>query len=235
MKNFIKSILPKGIMVIPLALALSWNLVTYYGTRLFTSDMRHINAEIFLDSSIPFVPWTAIFYLSCYLFWAVNYVIGCNRDREEAFRFISADFLAKTVCLLCFVFFPTTNTRPDITGTGIWDNVMRSVYTADAADNLFPSIHCLTSWFSFIAVRKNKAVPKFYIIFSLLYALAVCVSTLTTKQHVIIDMVGGVLLAEASYFIVKVTRFSYMYEKVITFINSKLARVVISRDGRSDV
>ena len=48
-------------------------------------------------------------------------------------------------------------------------------------------------------------------------------------------MIGGVLLAEASYFIVKVTRFSYMYEKVITFINRKLARVVISRDGRSDV
>ena len=30
---------------------------------------------------------------------------------------------------------------------------MRFLYQVDAADNLFPSIHCLTSWFCYIGIR----------------------------------------------------------------------------------
>ena len=212
--------IPK-VMIVPLIVSATWNSITYFGSRMLTTNWNHINAEVFFDAKIPFVPWTVFIYLSCYIFWVVNYVLGCRQDREEAFRFISADFFAKTICLLCFLIMPTTNVRPEVMPEGIWNQIVIHLYNTDAADNLFPSIHCLTSWFCYIAVRKNEKIPKLYVWFSLLYAISVCISTLTTKQHVIIDVIGGVGLAEGSYFVVKYG-FMRIYKKLSTKISGKL-------------
>ena len=212
--------IPK-VMIVPLIVSATWNSITYFGSRMLTTNWNHINAEVFFDAKIPFVPWTVFIYLSCYIFWVVNYVLGCRQDIEEAFRFISADFFAKTICLLCFLIMPTTNVRPEVMPEGIWNQIVIHLYNTDAADNLFPSIHCLTSWFCYIAVRKNEKIPKLYVWFSLLYAISVCISTLTTKQHVIIDVIGGVGLAEGSYFVVKYG-FMRIYKKLSTKISGKL-------------
>jgi membrane-associated phospholipid phosphatase len=88
-----------------------------------------------------------------------------------------------------------------VTGNSIWDMAMRFLYQVDSADNLFPSIHCLTSWMCYIGIRGRKNVPLGYRIFSCLMAVAVFLSTLTTKQHVLVDVAGGVLLAEICYWI----------------------------------
>lgn len=212
--------IPK-IMIIPLMFSMTWNSITYFGSRLLTSDWKHFNVEAILDSVIPFLPWTVSIYLSCYVFWIVNYILGVRQDRAEALRFISADFFAKTICLICFLIIPTTNVRPEVGAEGIWNRLMIWLYNTDAADNLFPSIHCLTSWFCYIAVRKNKRIPGIYVIFSLLFAISICISTLTTKQHVIVDVIGGIGLAEGSYFMVKFG-FTKFYEKIINGINEKL-------------
>lgn len=53
-------------------------------------------------------------------------------------------------------------------------------------------------------------------------AVLVCVSTLTTKQHVIVDVAGGVLLAEFCYWIAKKPILSKSYEKVLDMINDKI-------------
>ncbi len=212
--------IPK-VMIVPLIVSATWNSITYFGSRMLTTNWNHINAEMFFDAKIPFVPWTVFIYLSCYIFWVANYVLGCRQEREEAFRFISADFFAKTICLLCFLIMPTTNVRPEVMPEGIWNQIVIHLYNTDAADNLFPSIHCLTSWFCYIAVRKNEKIPKLYVWFSLLYAISVCISTLTTKQHVIIDVIGGVGLAEGSYFVVKYG-FMRIYKKLSTKISGKL-------------
>lgn len=209
----IKRLIPRE-MLLPLFLTVSFNMATYCGSRLFTAGRAHYDLTGSLDERIPFIPWTVAIYLGCYLFWAVNYIIGVRQERTRAFRFISADLAAKFVCLLCFLLFPTTNTRPAVAGDSLWDALMRLLYRIDAADNLLPSIHCLTSWFCFIAVRKNEKIPGWYRIASLLLAVSICISTLTTKQHVLIDVVTGVALAEGSYFFVKKSGFSDWYERM---------------------
>lgn len=218
----IGQIIPK-IMWLPLFLSLICNSIAYYGSRLLTMDRVHYNLSNRFDEQIPFVPWTVAIYLGCYGFWSVNYVIGCRQQKEKAFRFISADFFAKLVCMLCFLIFPTTNTRPIVEGASLWDEWMRLLYRMDAADNLFPSIHCLTSAFCFIAVRENGRVPKWYRGVSFLIAASVCISTLTTKQHVLIDVIAGVMLAEGSYLFVKKSGFSKWYEEVIAKVSIRMA------------
>ena len=196
----------------PLILTVSCNALAYYGTRLFTTNMVHHNLSNWLDDQIPLIPWTVVIYFGCYVLWIVNYILGCRQERKVAFQFISADFLAKVICMICFVIFPTTNVRPNISGNTIWDIGMRLLYSVDAADNLFPSIHCLTSWFCYIAVRENDKIPIWYRRFSAFAAVLVFVSTLTTKQHVLIDVVAGVALAEGCYYFVKKSKFALKYE-----------------------
>lgn len=195
LEKIITKIMPLDRFLIAVA-AFTFNNIVYGGSRMIAGDWEHHILTSTLDERIPFIPATLVIYFGCYLFWAVNYVIIAKLERERAYRFYFADFLSRIVCLAFFLLYPTTNIRPEVTGTGIWNEGMRFLYAVDAADNLFPSIHCLVSWFCYIGIRGSRKVPGWYQKFSLVYAVLVFISTLTTKQHVIIDVIGGVVIAE---------------------------------------
>ncbi len=197
----------------PLLLAVSFNMLVYIGSRAIAGGWPHHNIESGLDRLIPFWPPSAVIYLGCYLFWAANYILIASRSKEEVCKFFSADFLSRIACFAVYLAYPTTNTRPALSPDGFWNQVMSLVYSIDAADNLFPSIHCLVSWFCYIGIRGKKDVPAWYRGASCLMAALVCLSTLLTKQHVIIDVIGGVLLAEICFWIGKKTPIWSVYEK----------------------
>ena len=204
---------------IPLIFEFMLNNLVYVGAKVITASWYHYNIESPIDLEIPFLPWTISIYFGCYMFWIVNYILCVRLGKERAWRFLGADFAAKLVCLICFLVFPTTNTRPEIIGTSIWDDLMRFLYSVDSADNLFPSIHCLTSWFCYIGIRGQKAIPRWYRTASCVFALAVFVSTLTTKQHVLIDVAAGAALAEGMYWISGHTQLAAVYGKAAECVN----------------
>lgn len=211
-----------GYSIFPLILAASFNMAVYGGSRMIAKDWHHYNIESALDRLIPFWPPAAAVYLGCYFFWIANYILTACQGKKEVCQFFSADFISRIVCLAFYLLFPTTNTRPDVAGTGFWDRVMALLYSADAADNLFPSIHCLVSWFCYIGLRGRKEISVWYRGFSCLMAVLVCISTLLTKQHVIVDVFGGVLLAEACFWIGKRQPVWKTYEKMLDKVNKKL-------------
>jgi PAP2 superfamily. len=187
--------------IILLAISIAFHQMTYFGTRLFTKELYHYDMTTKIDNYIPVVPWTITIYWGCYIFWLINYLLGFTQDEKEARHFILADLFAKVVCFFCFVCIPTTNVRPIVMNTDIFNRGLLFLYKLDAADNLFPSLHCLTSWFSFIAIRKQKSIPMWYKVFSIIIPCFVFMSVLTLKQHVIADVISGVILAEFSYWI----------------------------------
>lgn len=91
---------------------------------------------------------------------------------------------------------------------------MKFLYWVDDADNLFPSIHCLVSWFCYIGIRGRKEIPKWYQNCSCATAIIVFLSTLTTKQHVIVDIIGGVVIAELTLFTARKTNWYCWYMKI---------------------
>lgn len=203
-------------------LALLWNEVVYIGARWIARGFHHYDLTLSIDALVPFLPWTVSIYFGCYLFWAVNYYLCAKQADAERDRFFCADALAKSVCLLFFILLPTTNVRPEITGNELWDMGMKLLYSIDAADNLFPSIHCLNSWLCWVGVRKNKAVPFIYRWISFVLAVAVCITTLTTRQHVIADVISGVFLAEVCYCITGREKVRNVYGSMISFLKRKL-------------
>lgn len=206
--------------ILILLFAFIWNQSVYSGARRIAETWHHFNMTTPIDTRIPFVPWTVSIYLGCYAFWIINYCLCAAQPKPERDRFFCADIMAKGICFIFFLLIPTTNIRPEITGSNIWETLVRFIYRMDAADNLFPSIHCLVSWLCWTGVRKRSELPFIYRCFSLTAALAVCISTLTVKQHVIPDVIAGILIAEACYFLSGFPEIRRYYSSFISFLYS---------------
>jgi membrane-associated phospholipid phosphatase len=201
-QNMLAGMIP-GYSFVPVILALLLNQIAYFGSRAIAGEWYHYNLEISLDGKIPFWPPAVLIYLGSYLFWAASYILLARQEKEKAYQFFLSESLSRLVCMSFFLMLPTTNTRPAVEIDGIWNQLMIYLYSADAADNLFPSIHCLESWLCFIGMKNRRGTPRWYQIFSCITAVLICISTLLTKQHVIVDVIGGILIAELCFSIGK--------------------------------
>ena len=181
--------------------AVCYNFFVYCGGRQIAQDFHHYSFAISFDDDIPVLPWTILIYCGAYLFWTVNYCLATMYDRSGGDRFIMSHYIGEAICFLSFILLPTTMARPGISGDSLFGHLLIFAYSVDSPDNLMPSIHCFASWLCWIGVRKNTRIPQWYQNTSLMIAIAICLSTLTVKQHVIMDVAAGILLAELSYFI----------------------------------
>jgi len=199
-KTLFQKLLPGYTLCALVLIALS-NTVAYYLPRVLNQwrGATYIDMTTAFDRVTPVLSSFSVIYFLAYPFWYITYYLVCRSDRERCYRLAVADISVKLLCGVIFLVLPTTNVRPAIENTGFCNQLLNFIYSIDLADNLFPSIHCLESWICFCCVRKEEKVPKTVKALSLLMALLVCASTLFTKQHVIADVVVGVLLAETAW------------------------------------
>ena len=170
------------------------NSLVYWGTQLLLGGRTPLDMTTALDRMIPFNPNWVLIYVICYLYWAVSYVLMARQDNW--YSIMTGEVLAKLLCGAIFLLLPTTNVRPEITGTGFTDWLMGLIYQLDQPLDLFPSIHCMESWICFRGMLEQKSIPKWYQYFAGIFTLLVCLSTLFTRQHVIADVIAGILLGE---------------------------------------
>jgi fatty acid desaturase/membrane-associated phospholipid phosphatase len=144
-----------------------------------------------LDGAVPFLPWTWLVYVSFYLllplaaWWA---------PPGEYVKTLAAVLTANVVCWFGFVLFPAHYPRPSLEGVEPqWlQQALASMWADDLPGNTFPSIHVATSML--VALRLKQVRGGFGWV---LWAVAIAVSTLTVKQHFVVDVVAGLLLALA--------------------------------------
>lgn len=196
--NWVGRLIPEY-TVFPMICTLILQILVYTGTKLLMRGVPHYNFECGLDLRIPFLPWTVSIYLGAFLYWVIAFILILRSGKENAFRFLCAHTLSFLAALVFFLFLPTTNTRPVPVGNGFWERGIRIVYALDTPDNLFPSLHCELSWLCWRSLNQASGLSKFRKRFALVFTLLVFVSTLTTKQHILIDVLSGWLLAEAAF------------------------------------
>ena len=213
-------------ILIPPAFTFLINSIIYWGAPYLTGGRTSHDLSIGIDSCVPLVPAFLIVYFGCYIFWVVNYMMISWQESEWKYRFFTADFYARIICFLFFIFFPTTNTRPELTGNGIFIEGMRFLYQVDKPVNLFPSIHCMASWFCCIGLRKCDYIPKWYKRVSEIIAVLVFISTLATKQHVFVDIIGGVAVAELTWQISCHTNGWKFYQRQVGKLADKVATII---------
>lgn len=193
--HLVERVVPRYAFVI-LLVALLANFLTYYVTRLVTTGMYHYNWTLPIDAAIPFVPFFVIIYVLAYLQWVVGFILIARESPQVCYSVLTGEIIAKLICMVVFLVLPTTMQRANVTGHDFCSCLVRLLYASDAADNLFPSIHCLESWICFRGALRIHKIGKGYRYFSFVFALLVFASVVLVKQHVFIDILGGIAVAE---------------------------------------
>ena len=181
---------------LPVSLVLLTNLLSFYGSALLNLHRTHYNLATALDAHIPLAPFFVLFYVLAYVQWVVGFCLIARESRAVCYRLIAGEILAKLCCMVIFLILPTAMERPEITGGGVWNALLRLVYRLDRPVTLFPSIHCLESWFCFRGALYLKKPPRWYPWLSLVMTLLVCASTVLVKQHLAVDIPSALLVAE---------------------------------------
>lgn len=225
MKNIIENLKITRVSKILLLSAFIWNQSVYYIGRILGSLHTPTDFTLPFDRMTPFVPWTVSIYFGCFIFWVIAYLYIAVQSKEDAYRFFLADFIGKLICFVFFVVLPTTNVRPLVTENDFWSTMVKMLYRMDAPSNLFPSIHCMVSWFCWAGLRKQKGCPFYFRAIAFIMAVAVSISTLTTKQHVIVDVAGAILIAEASVYIAQNKSLIHIYGTVVEKISNSLCKI----------
>lgn len=157
----------------------------------------HLNLETAIDRQIPFLPASMLVYVLFFPF--VVLLAGCvplGRFRE----FLVTASLAYCGALVCFFLLPEAVPRPDVSAldSAFWREQYGRIWAMDEPTNGFPSLHvaitCLACRMC-RSLRQAKAIA--------LLGVLICLSTMTTKQHTLADVLGGAALAYVSVLAVR--------------------------------
>jgi membrane-associated phospholipid phosphatase len=146
------------------------------------------------ESAIGIHPATCWIYLSYF----VMLVFTGSRLRKLEWAPRAAGAIAAVVTMsgAVFLIYPTTILRPPIVGGGVSADLLRLVRALDPPNNCFPSLHVgLAFLCSMLLMRASRRTGTIV----LLWAALVAVSTLTTKQHYFLDVVGGLFVAGVGF------------------------------------
>lgn len=165
-----------------------------------------------IDDRIPVIAVFAVIYLFSYVFWICGPIAVSLTKKSNFVNYIVGLSLAYIVGALVFVFFPSYMDRAQeglmeiAARPGLFNGMLGIIYGADGSDlafNLFPSYHCLISLYCYLGVRKQPEISKGFRVYSFIMVLLICMSTVFTKQHYFIDIIGGIGIALLCY---RVTR-----------------------------
>jgi membrane-associated phospholipid phosphatase len=146
-----------------------------------------------LDRAIPLWPWTTWFYQPLYLGIFVLATVGFRSRR--LFHYAVACVAANaTVAAIGHVLVRAEYPRPLLTPpfSDLSLAFLAFVYRIDPPGNVFPSLHVAQSFALAFLLRLDR--PRVGTV-ALVMATLLTLSTLTTKQHFLADLVAGLLMA----------------------------------------
>lgn len=156
-------------------------------------------ALTWIDQNTPFMPWSVLIYISEYIFFAFVYIMLSNYNNIN--KYLYSYFMLQVVSCTIFIFYPTIYPRdafPIPTDLPQWlQTTWVWLRSQDAPTNCLPSLHVASVYLSVFVFRTDGQKKLFWI--SLVWGTAIALSTLTTKQHYVADIVSGLGLALLSY------------------------------------
>lgn len=152
------------------------------------------------EKAIPFLPHTYWIYTSeMFLFFSVYIVC---KDLVNANKYLYSFLALQITSVLIFMIWPTTYPRNLYPLPADLDHFTTVAFgnlrSLDTPTNCFPSLHVSSVYLSsFLYLDEQR--EKFPFFFG--WATLIALSTLTTKQHYIVDVVSGFGMAVVMYLI----------------------------------
>ncbi len=148
-----------------------------------------------IDAATPIIPFFVIFYLLSYIFPLAAFLAANSKKQLKAiFNIFILQLLTASIFFLAI---PIAIKHQPILTNDFFSRILILIRTIiDNEWNAFPSHHVASAFLTFLIVREEKkqfTIPAFIISFLII------LSTLFTKQHVILDVFAGLLLSSIFY------------------------------------
>lgn len=204
------------------ALALVLQFFVYLVPTFFMPRMHLYDITLPIDALIPFWPVFVIPYVLVFAEWGYCYLLAPLLPGERFGRYAAALVIGLCLTFVIYFAFPTTYVRPETENGGFFTRVMAFLFGLDQPSRCLPSMHCFLGWLNWRLVAGEARVPKWMRGTMLFWALLTLPTTLFVKQHVIVDVPAGVLLAELSWFAAGKTKLPALLRGKFEALSQKL-------------
>ncbi|MDD2828032.1 MAG: phosphatase PAP2 family protein [Sulfuricurvum sp.] len=146
-----------------------------------------------MDEWISFNGSWLYFYLSLWVY--VSLPPALTKSKKELLQYGVYAAILSLIGIFFYIFFPTTIQQNSADWGGSADMIW--LKSMDMGGNAFPSMHVASAFFSFIWLNyqlKQMRGGKILYALSFLWCCAIIYSTLAVKQHLFIDVIGGLIL-----------------------------------------
>ncbi len=168
--------------------------LAYLAVSGVASRLRNVSLFTPADKVLPALPRSLWLYLSFFPYCFLAAFHGGSVRRTG--RLLSCVALESLVSYRSFLKFPSAYPRAAIhdEDPGL-DAAWHTLHEADPPSNTFPSVHVGHAYL--LALALSHHLPRQRSDALMLWASLITASTLTTKQHYLIDLAGGVVAAES--------------------------------------
>ena len=182
----------KYVFVIAIILSISYTLVGNF--RVMKLNFLPLTS---VDKNLSLMPWTFWIYTS-YFFYLIASALSMP-NREHFARLYKSFLLMVSIHIIVFILYPTGYPRPSyVPGKNISSLLGNLLYKLDAPTNCLPSLHVSLTFIAAFAVSKAYrylTIPMFF------WAVAIAISTMTTKQHYFYDVIASGSISLLFYFL----------------------------------
>jgi len=168
--------------------------VVYFSIGNYTSGLTYYTLSTGFDDIIPFVPQLEFVYIILYLLPVVPvFAIDDINILKQAFiSYIMINIMA----FVFFILYPVYCPKPLINTNTVSGYALSIEHSMDTTMNSFPSLHAGVSLLVFLLCRGLNSVLSVALF---LTAIMIGASAVLIKQHYVLDIAGGFLLAYIAY------------------------------------
>nr|WP_254776849.1 phosphatase PAP2 family protein [Paenibacillus sp. yr247] len=157
------------------------------------------------DYNIPYLKIFILPYIAWYPYLLFSYIFLCISDRIAYYVTLTSYNFCLIVSNIIFFCYQTTVPRPINIGNDWLSRLVSWVYQHDLPFDCFPSIHVIGCYLVMKGVFHSQIKQRITRLFIYLFGATIIVSTVFVKQHVIFDVIGGILIVEVIFLITLMT------------------------------
>ena len=158
--------------------------------------------QTMLDVHIPFIREFVIPYVLWFAYVPFGLIYIGLHSKKDFYKLFFALCGGMAVANIIFSIFPNMQgLRPVIHSNDLFSTLIKFIYATDTPTNVCPSLHVIETIAVNAALQHSIAFSKrkYRKIISSIFALLVCLSTVFIKQHAIVDVFCGLIVAVAFY------------------------------------
>jgi membrane-associated phospholipid phosphatase len=167
--------------------------IVYGGTNYFSQwrTLRRVHFDF--ELSIPLVPAMTLPYVSMNgLFMLTPFLL---RSQRELLALALALIAAILIAGVGFILWPAEPAFPQSENLGIWADLFHAADRINLRYNMAPSLHVALTIATVAILARGCRMPAAALLWS--WGVLICISTILTHQHHLIDIVTGAALGVA--------------------------------------